>query len=156
MIKPRNFTGLFLFLFFAILFIEVVMKKFIAAFGVDKDGNLTDGHFGDSEYFEIFSISENSIVLAEKRKNLKIVEKMHGDPNKAKAISALLSGVDVLVAFRMGPNILRMKKKFVPVIVGTRDKRMAKKLVLKNFSHILEEVEKEGEKNYIAIKNKEE
>jgi len=132
------------------------MKKIVAAFGVDKDGNLIDAHFGDSEYFEIFSISESSIVFVEQRKNLKIVEKMHGDPNKAKAISALLSGVDVLVAFRMGPNILRMKKKFVPVIVGTRDKRMAKKLVLKNFSHILEEVGKEGEKNYIAIKNKEE
>ncbi|MCD6106928.1 MAG: hypothetical protein J7J57_01795 [Caldisericaceae bacterium] len=132
------------------------MKKIVAAFGVDNDGNLIDAHFGDSEYFEIFSISENSIVFVEQRKNLKIVEKMHGDPNKAKAISTLLSGVDVLVAFRMGPNILRMKKKFVPVIVGTRDKHLAKKLVLKNFPYILEEIEKEGEKNYITIKNKEE
>jgi len=132
------------------------MKKIIVAFGVDKNGNLIDAHFGDSEYFEIFSVSENSVVFVEQRKNLKIVEKMHGDPNKAKAISALLSGVDVLVAFRMGPNILRMKKKFVPVIVGTRDRDIVKKLVLKNFSYILEEIEKEGEKNYITIKNKEE
>ncbi len=131
------------------------MEKFIAAFGVDKNGDLTDAHFGDSEYFEIFSVSKSSITFVEQRKNLKIREEKHGDPKKAKAISTLLSGVDVLVAFRMGPNILRMKKKFVPVIVGTKDVNIAKKLILKSFSRILEEVGRKGEKNYITIKNKE-
>ncbi len=36
---------------------------------------------------------------------------MHGDPNKAGVIGNLLKEVDALVAFRMGPNVLRMKKK---------------------------------------------
>jgi len=42
---------------------------------------------------------------------------MHGDPEKAKATSSVLEGVDVLVGKKFGPNLPRLVRKFVCVVV---------------------------------------
>ena len=55
----------------------------------------------------------------------------------------------------MGPNILRMKKNFVPVIVNSKNIDEVKKALKENFEKIFTETEKQGEKNYITLKVKE-
>jgi predicted Fe-Mo cluster-binding NifX family protein len=134
---------------------ELVMNKIIAAIGLKKDNELTDKHFGDSIYFDIYELTRADIKKVKRIQNKKIEERMHGDPKKASAIGSLLKGSDILVAFRMGPNILRMKKNFVPVIVNTKDIEKVKNVLVQNFDKILNEVIKSGEKNYITLKVKE-
>ena len=131
------------------------MRKIIVAIGLRNDNELTDMHFGDSVYFDIYELTNNSINELKKIKNAKIEERMHGDSKKANAIGNLLKGSDVLVAFRMGPNILRMKKKFVPVIVNTKNIEKVKETLIENYYEILTEISREGEKNYITLKVKE-
>lgn len=131
------------------------MEKIIAAIGLKNDNELTDEHFGDSVYFDIYELTENSIKYIKRINNVKVEERMHGDPNKANAIGGLLKEVDILVAFRMGPNILRMKKRFVPVIINTQDIKKVEKTLVLNFDKISKEVNRTGEKNYITLKAKE-
>ena len=134
------------------------MKKIIVAIGLKNDNELTDKHFGDSNYFDIYELAEGSSMKKIKRiENVKVKEeKIHGDPKKAKVIENILNETDVLVAFRMGPNILRMKKKFVPVIVPFKELDMVKPLLVENFDVIFKETCKDGEKNYnITLKPKE-
>ncbi len=131
------------------------MERIIAAFGLKDDYELTDKHFGDSVYFDIFEVRENDIRKVKRIKNVKIEEKMHGDPKKATKIGDLLKEANVLFAFRMGPNILRMKKNFVPVIVNSKNIDEVKKALKENFEKIFTETEKRGEKNYITLKVKE-
>ena len=131
------------------------MEKIIAAIGLKNDDEITDRHFGDSVYFDIYELTQNSIKYIKRINNVKVEERMHGDPNKANAIGDLLKEANILVAFSMGPNILRMKKKFVPVIINTQDIKKVEKTLVVNFDKISKEVSRTGEKNYITLKAKE-
>ncbi len=131
------------------------MSKIIAAFGLKNDNELTDKHFGDSIYFDVYELTENSIKYIKRINNVKVKERMHGDPNKAGIIGELLKEADILVAFRMGSNILRMKKRFVPVIINTKDIKKVEKTLILNFDKISKEVSRIGDKNYITLKIKE-
>ncbi len=131
------------------------MKKIVTALGLENNTELTDEHFGNSAYFGIYELTEDSIRYIKRIDNVKVEERMHGDPNKAGVIGSLLKEVDALVAFRMGPNVLRMKKKFVSVIVNTRSVEKVKAVLVSNYSTILKEVGRIGDKNYITLKIKE-
>ncbi len=86
------------------------------AFSTDDGKNLIKDHFGEGKKFLVFEVSEYGVKFLEERANLSEEEKFHGDPSKAKKISEILKDVDVLVGFAMGPNIKRMRQKFLPVI----------------------------------------
>ena len=131
------------------------MEKIIAAIGLKNDKELTDKHFGDSAYFDVYELTHINIIKIKRVKNVKIEERMHGDPKKASAIGTLLKDTDILVAFRMGPNILRMKKKFVPVIINSQNIEKIKTTLIENYDKIFKEVQKNGERNYITLKVKE-
>ncbi len=102
---------------------------------MDK-GELFSGHFGDSPEFWIYELQGDKWVLVEKRKNTtgeeEEHEEHHGDPRKFQRVMDLLKDVDVLLAYRMGPNYLRIKEKTRKIVVfaGTRDleKGLAKAL----------------------------
>lgn len=103
--------------------------KIKIACGTNNKKDFTSNHFGDSEYFLIYEYnSENqSIELIKEIKNtFEEEEEEHGDVEKAKGVSAILKDVQVLAAFVMGPNVTRMRKKFVPVI--SREKNILKTL----------------------------
>ncbi|MCD4705780.1 NifB/NifX family molybdenum-iron cluster-binding protein [bacterium] len=103
------------------------MKLKIAC-GTDDKKIFTNNHFGDSKYFLIYEydLENKNIEFAEKINNNSEDEEEHGDIKKAKSISDVLKEISVLVAFVMGPNIARMRKKFVPVI--SREKNIEKTL----------------------------
>jgi len=93
------------------------------ALGTDDGIKFSDGHFGSSKYFLVYGLDleTNRLRFIEKLDNSSPEERSHGDPRKAKNISQLLRGVSVLVGFRMGPNIVRIRKGFVPVISRQKD-----------------------------------
>ena len=90
------------------------MRCLKVAFGMGNDKKLIDAHYGDSEFFAIYEVCEDgSVRLIEERPNSArdFEEEGHGDPRKFKAVVSQLLDVDVLAAFRMGPNFLRIKEK---------------------------------------------
>jgi len=111
---------------------------FRIACGTNNGKIFTTEHFGDSKFFLIHELDSETLELRfiEKIYNNSEEEKMHGDAVKAKGVSGILNNVDVLIAFTMGPNITRMRKKFVPVI--SREIDIEKSLEL--FKGIVEEI----------------
>ena len=127
------------------------------AFGMEDEEHLINAHYGDSEFFGIYEICvDGSIKLLEKRHNkAKDFEEEenggHGDPRKFKAVVSQLLDVDVLAAFRMGPNFLRIRDKTnkVAFFTRTRDLQLALQRFVENFDELWKQV---GEKKMVIEK----
>ena len=128
--------------------------KFLIAFGTDDGRNLNNDHVGMAEYFYVYQFSDGKEELVEKRENVKFKgdESMHGDPEKAKATSSVLEGIDVLVGRKFGPNLPRLLRKFVCVVVRTNTLTSAIEAVHNNMDRIAEEKNKEGDRRHIVLK----
>ncbi len=89
------------------------------AIGTHDKTNMHDEHVGDSTYFAIYEVGPDGWDFVEYRENTSPEERMHGDPNKAKAIMEVVKGTDVLVGRAMGPNFIRIRDSspYLPVIV---------------------------------------
>ena len=130
--------------------------KIKLACGTDNETEFTNGHFGSSKYFLIydFDLETKDLRFLKRIENSTQEEEKHGAIKKAKSVSELLKNVFVLVAFRYGPNIIRIKKRFVPII--SREKNIEKTLnKVKLYSNkIKSEIEKEKgiDKGIIYIK----
>lgn len=120
------------------------MKKLRVSFGMDDETTLSRKHFGDSLFFLIYDIYENgNFEFIEKRENNSTIENEHGDIKKFRSIVSLLSDVDVLAAYRMGPNFLNIKNNSNKIPFLTRDENFQKslELVIKNFDKLYNEKE---------------
>ena len=132
--------------------------KIKLACGTDNETEFTNGHFGSSKYFMIYEFDlETKDLRFLKRIENSTQEEEHGDIKKAKSVSELLKSVFILIAFRYGPNIVRIRKRFVPII--SREKNIEKTLYkIKLLSNkIKSEIEKEKgiDKEIIYIKKEE-
>ena len=129
--------------------------KFLIAFGTDDGKNLNNDHVGMAAYFYVYEFSNGKEELVEKRENTRFTgdEAMkHGDPEKAKATSSVLEGVDVLVGRKFGPNLPRLLGKFVCVVVRTNTITGAIEAVHNNMDRIAE-VKKNGhDRKHIVLK----
>jgi len=129
--------------------------KFLIAFGTDDGKNLNNDHVGMAKYFYVYEFSSGQERLVEKRENTRFGwdETMkHGDPEKAKATSSALEGVDVLVGKKFGPNLPRLLRKFVCVLVRTNTITSAIEAVHNNIDRIAEEKNKEEDRKHIVLK----
>ncbi|NJE31432.1 dinitrogenase iron-molybdenum cofactor [Thermococcus sp. 18S1] len=130
------------------------MRCLKVAFGMENDETLIDAHYGDSEFFATYEVCEDkSVKLLEKRhnkaKDFEEEDDGHGDPRKFKAVVSQLLDVDVLAAFRMGPNFLRIRDKTnkVAFFTRTRDLNLALQRFIENFDDLWEQVQaKKAEK----------
>jgi NAD-dependent dihydropyrimidine dehydrogenase PreA subunit len=126
--------------------IKEIDDELVVAIGTDDEETIKpDDHFGMSKYFQIWKYSKGEIFLKETRENAKYKEdetKAHGDPGKAKATASVLTDVDALVGKIMGPNIVRLKNRFVPVIIREPEIENAIEIIKVNLNEIFEEKEK--------------
>jgi len=133
--------------------------KIKLACGTNNGTGFTNEHFGSSKYFLIyeFDLETKDLRFLERIENSTPEEEKHGDIKKAKSVSELLKNVFILVAFRYGPNIVRIRKRFIPII--SREKNIEKTLYkIKLLSNkIKSEIEKEKgiDKGIIYIKKEE-
>ncbi len=90
--------------------------KFACA--TDDQINFSKEHFGSAKKYLIYSLNldNGEIQFLREIQNLTPEEKIHGDPMKARAVSDVLSGVQILINSFFGPNIVRMRKKFLIII----------------------------------------
>ena len=90
------------------------------ACATDDGKNFTKVHFGSAKYYLIFKYEEyeNRFKFVSKIENIPFEEKKDGDPEKANHVSNILKkeSVNVIANKAIGPNIVRMRKKYVPVI----------------------------------------
>jgi len=129
--------------------------ELLIAFGTDDGVNFNDDHFGMAEYFQVYKFSEGKEEFVEKRENVQFKGDesiKHGDPEKAKATSSVLQGIDVLVGKRYGPNLLRLVRRFVCVIVRTNTLQNAIGMVHQNIEKIIAEKNKGEERKHLILK----
>ncbi len=99
---------------------EQLVQKLTIAIATDDGNNFMDRHFGDAQYYDIYRLDSEEAVLTHRLNNTTDEESdLHADPKKAGSISSLLlqEGVQVVEAKVFGPNIKRIKKKFVCVVI---------------------------------------
>jgi predicted Fe-Mo cluster-binding NifX family protein len=132
------------------------MQKLITAFATDDGLSFIDRHFGDANFYDIYEISEREVKLLKRIENSTdddTDEEGHGNSVKAQSVTSLLKkeGVTVAVSRVFGPNLKRIKKKFLCVInkEGNIEERLKK--LKDNFSVLLEEWSKKEERNFIRL-----
>ena len=123
------------------------------ACGTDDGINFANEHFGSAKFYLLFELNLNngSIKEAGKILNTSIEEKEHGDPKKAASVSEMLKDVQVLVGFVMGPNIVRMRKRFVPIVSREKNIRRSLERVSKLADEIKAELNKKGDKKVFIL-----
>jgi len=129
--------------------------QLLIAFGTDDGKNLNNDHVGMAQYYHVYKFSDGKEKLVEKRENTRFTgdETMkHGDPEKAKATSSVLEGVEVLVGRKFGPNLPRLLGKFVCVVVRTSTVTSAIEAVHNNMDRIAEEKKNGQDRKHIVLK----
>lgn len=128
--------------------------KIKIACATDDEIGLSRDHFGSARVYLIYELNceTGEITFLEKIKNTTEEERDHGDPVKAKGVSELMKGIDVLVGLAMGTNIARIRKKFVPVISRKKDIGETLEKLKKKVSNIRTEMDKAmGEERTVII-----
>lgn len=127
----------------------------ITAAVATNDGKTTiKKHFGDADYYYIYEVSAEQFHLLKKIDNSSDVEEeRHADPRKAKSVAAVLSSenVNTAVAKVFGPNLKRIKSKFVCVIVNDEQIEDAVKKVQQRCQDIEAEWNKGLERSYLKF-----
>ncbi len=116
---------------------------FLASFATDDGTHLTAEHFGAARYYHVYKITEGKAEYMEQRENSGFEENESikgGDPGKARATALTMAGIDVVVSNRFGPNILRLSKKCVCVVVRVHTIEEAIRLVLDNRDKVIEQL----------------
>ena len=128
--------------------------RLLVAFGTDDGVHLNDDHVGMAKEYLVYEFTDDGQTLVETRENSKFPgdETMkHGDPEKAKATSAVLAGIDVLVGRKFGPNITRLLTKFACVVVRTWEVSTAVEAVRANIDSVVEQHNKGLERKHIVL-----
>ena len=127
----------------------------LVAFGTDDKENLNNDHVGMAKYFYVYRFSNGKDELVERRENAKLKGDesiRHGDPEKAQATSSVLENVDVLVGRKFGPNLTRLVKKFVCVVVRTDTITSAIKCVHNSMELVVEQKNKGEDRKHIVLR----
>ncbi|MDM8534200.1 NifB/NifX family molybdenum-iron cluster-binding protein [Clostridiaceae bacterium HSG29] len=122
--------------------------EFVVACATNDKVKFLGDHFGDAEYYCIYKLDSNGYELIETINNTteEEDEEIHADPKKAKGITQLLKvkKVNVVMTKVFGPNIKRIRKKFVSVLTK-KDTLEEALTILVNNTKLLEETLNAGE-----------
>lgn len=132
------------------------MREILAAFATDNGMDFIDRHFGDAQSYEIYRISVEKWEYVGSIKNTTEDDEddgEHGDLKKAGGIASLLKkeGVQVTVAPVYGPNLKRIKSRFLCIITGKNNIEDALSDITGNFSEVLSEMDKGEGRNHLTL-----
>ncbi len=122
------------------------MENVKIACATDDGINFSREHFGSAKKFLIYELNlENGTAkLVGEIENTTPEERVHGDPAKAKNISYLLGDVDALFGFAFGPNMVRMRERFVPILSKERNIKSALEKLKKRTGDLAAAIENKG------------
>jgi uncharacterized metal-binding protein/predicted Fe-Mo cluster-binding NifX family protein len=131
-----------------------IQEDFSIAFGTDDGKNLNDDHVGMAKYFYVYRFFDNKKEFIERRENVQFKGDesiKHGDPEKARATSSVLEGIDVVVGRKFGPNIIRLLKEFVCVVAREDSISNAIEAAYSSREKILEQKHKGRDRKHIVL-----
>jgi len=134
------------------------MDRFLAAVATDNGKNFTDRHFGDARYFDIYEVNRSSALFIKRIENTvneKEDKELHADLEKAKGVAGLLKKENVIVVVSkvFGPNIKRIRKKFVCVIMNDESIKDALERIIRNRDAIVAEWQKGTERKHCVLRS---
>ncbi|MBN1902519.1 hypothetical protein JW926_14425 [Candidatus Sumerlaeota bacterium] len=132
--------------------------ELLVAFGTDDGAHLNEDHVGMAKYFHVYSLNGTKEEFVEQRENSKFKgdESMkHGDPQKARATATALDKIDVIVGKRFGPNLLRLRKNLVCVVVRVKRIDEALRIIQDHIEPILEEYNKGEDRKHLVLNTRE-
>ncbi len=130
------------------------MEKMKIAFATNNGKTFVDSHFGEADYYDIYAIDEEQADFIKRIFNtVDEEEEVHADPKKAKGIANLLlkEKVSIVVSKIFGPNLKRIKKKFVCIIVKEDEIEDGIRKICKNIEKISNEWEKGPERQHLSL-----
>ena len=126
------------------------------AFATDEGKIFMNRHFGDAKYYDVYNIDENSSSFIKRITNTteEDDEEIHADPKKAKGVINLFKedNIQVLVSKVFGPNIKRIKKKFVCILMNDSSISESIKKIQESIQIVDKEWNKGEERSYINLK----
>jgi len=129
--------------------------ELLVAFSTDDGENLIDDHAGMAKYFHIYRFCDGKQELVEIRNNSTFEgdeSDKHGDPQKARATSEALRNVNVLASKKFGPNLLRLQRILLCVVVRTNTVSNAIAAIHKNIETVAEEYNKGEDRKYLILR----
>lgn len=130
------------------------MSKIKVAFATDNGTTFISRHFGDAKYYDIYLIDNDKADFIKRITNMVDEEEdIHADPKKAQGISELIAkeNVSVVVSKVYGPNIKRIKKKFVCVVVKDETVEEGIHKICQNIEKIYAEWERGSDRNHLSF-----
>lgn len=123
------------------------------ACATDDGENFINRHFGDADYYYIYELDEKKAEFITKIDNNSVEEEKHADPKKAKSVVQILKKEDVQcgVSCAFGPNIKRVKKQIVPIIMENNNIEEGLKSLVSKFSDIEKSWNKGEKREYLKI-----
>jgi len=114
------------------------------AVGTDDKISFSSDHFGSAHFFMIYSLNlrTGEVILLNTMDNVTPDEDRHGDPLKARNVSELLKEVSIFVGKEMGPNVARIRQRFIPIISQTDSIDRALSLIPNLITEIRTELQK--------------
>jgi predicted Fe-Mo cluster-binding NifX family protein len=102
------------------------MEQFITAFATDDGKSFIDRHFGDADYYDLYTITPDEAIFLKRIINTTEEDhhvQGHGDAIKAHGIMGILEkeSVSMVVSRVFGPNLKRIKNKFFCVLAENMD-----------------------------------
>jgi len=131
------------------------MELLVAFSTHDGENLVTDNHAGTARYFDVYSFTDSEVKFVERRENSKYGgdESMkHGDPKKAQQSLHALDQVAAWVNPRFGPNLPRLLKKLLCVIVRVQTIHEGVELIRDNFSAVVAECAKGEDRRHLVLK----
>lgn len=128
----------------------------IAAFATDDGTHFINRHFGDADLYDIYEISREDSRFIKQIRNTtgEEDEDIHADPRKAKSVAGILlkEGVTTAVSNIFGPNIKRIRKKFVCVICREKTIEAGVRSIQRHIDEIEAEWLKGAERGHLRLK----
>lgn len=123
------------------------------ALATDDGIRFVDRHFGDADYYYIYDIDELNAEFIRSIPNKSVEEDKHADLKKAKSIIKILKGdnVQVGVNLQFGPNIKRVKKHIVPVVIDINSIDEGLNKLINNYHKLIELWEKGEGRTYLKF-----
>jgi len=127
----------------------------IIACATDDGKRFIDKHFGDAEFYKIYRIDEENITYLKDVINTTEEEEEgeHADPKKARGIVGILKSENVQagVSRRFGPNIVRVKKHFVPIVLRQEFIEEGLEKIKNNYNSVCELFEQGEERKHLVL-----
>ena len=130
------------------------MENLRIAVATDDGETFVGRHFGDAEFYDVYDLTPGGSEFILRVENRTEEEEGHADPRKAGGIARLLKqqGVQAAMTRIFGPNIKRIKSKFVCILTGHEEVAEGLKTAREQFDAIAAEWDKGEERNFLDLR----